>query len=417
MRYVVVGAGPAGVIAAETIRAQDAEGEIILIGGESEPAYSRMAIPYYLSDDIEEEGTYLRCDPDHLKDQSIEQREAWVTAIDPDKKELVLDGGDRLTYGQLLLATGSHPIKPPVEGLDQEGIHHCWTLEDARHIAAKANKGSRVVLMGAGFIGCIIMEALVKRGVDLTVVEMGDRMVPRMMDQVSGNLIKQWCIDKGVAVHTSTKVVAVEPNSNGSAGFKLKCDPVDALEADIVVVATGVSPSTDFLQGSGIDTQQGVVVDSTMRSSVPDIYAAGDACEGADWGTDNTAVHAIQPVAAETARIAALNMCGIPTQHQGSMAMNVLDTLGLVSVSYGQWMGVEDGEEVSSLDEAEYRYIKLQFKGDRLVGAIALGVTDHVGVLRGLIQSRVRLGVWKDRLMKDPTRIMEAYLGCTQAAS
>lgn len=418
MRYVVVGAGPAGVVAAETIRAQDAEGEIILLGGEAEPAYSRMAIPYYLSDHIEESGTYLRCDPDHLKSQSIEQRQAWVTGIDTGKQELLLEGGERLPYGRLLLATGSHPIKPPVSGLDHDGIHHCWTLEDARHIAEKATKGSKVVLMGAGFIGCIIMEALIERGVDLTVVEMGDRMVPRMMDQVSGNLIKQWCVDKGVAVHTSTRVVGVEANPEGSpTRFTLKCDPVDPLEADLVVVATGVRPSTEFLQGSGIEVKLGIVVDETMQSSVPNIYAAGDASEGADWGTNNTAVHAIQPVAVETARIAAFNMCGIPTRHQGSMAMNVLDTVGLISVSYGQWMGVEGGQEVSRLDEAEYRYIKLQFKDDRLVGAITLGMTEHVGVLRGLIQSRLKLGEWQDRLMKDPTRIMEAYLACSQPVS
>jgi len=417
MRYVVVGAGPAGVTAAEAIRAQDADGEIVLIGGESEPAYSRMAIPYLLSEQITEEGTYLRHDPNHLKNQSIDLRQAVVTAVDTDKQELVLDDGERLAYGRLLLATGSQPIKPPVEGLDQDGVHHCWTLDDARHIAAKATKGSKVVLLGAGFIGCIIMEALVERGVDLTVVEMGDRMVPRMMDQTSGNLIKQWCMSKGVSVHTSTKVLAVEEHSAGGTRFQLKCDPVDSLEADLVVVAAGVRPNISFLQGSGISIQQGVVVDASMQSNIANIYAAGDASEGCDWNTGSTAVHAVQPVAVETARIAALNMCGIPTQHSGSMAMNVLDTLGLVSVSYGQWMGVEGGTEVSQLDADEYRYVKLQFDGDCLVGAITLGMTEGVGVLRGLIQSRIRLGRWKDRLMADPTRIREAYLGCTQSAS
>ncbi len=417
MRYVVVGAGPAGITAAETIRAQDADGEIVVLGGESEPAYSRMAIPYFLSNKITESGTYLRHDPDHLKNQAIEQRQAWVTAVDSDKQELVLGSGERLAYGRLLLATGSHPIKPPVKGLDQEGIHHCWTLEDARHIAAKATQGSKVVLMGAGFIGCIIMEALVERGVDLTVVEMGDRMVPRMMDQTSGSLIKKWCIEKGVAVHTSTKVIAVESNPGGSARFLLTCDPVDPLEADLVVVAAGVQPGVSYLQGSGIEIRQGVVVDDTMQTSIANIYAAGDVCEGLDGGTGEGAVHAIQPVAVETARIAALNMCGIPTHHPGCMAMNVLDTLGLISVSYGQWMGVEDGDDVSHLDESDYRYIKLQFNGDRLVGAITLGMTEGVGVLRGLIQSKIRLGSWKDRLTKDPTRIREAYLGCTQQVS
>jgi NADPH-dependent 2,4-dienoyl-CoA reductase/sulfur reductase-like enzyme len=417
MRYVVIGAGPAGVTAVETLRVEDPQGEVILIGGEPEPAYSRMAIPYLLSNKIEERGTYLRHDAAHLNKLGVHQIQNRVTGLDAVAKQLSLEGADSISFDRLLVATGSNPVKPPISGLDQPGVHHCWTLEDARNIIKYAEPGSSVVLMGAGFIGCIIMEALVARGVKLTVVEMGDRMVPRMMDQASGNLIKQWCIDKGVTVHTSTRVLGVEANSSGTTRFLLNCDPVDPIEADLVVVAAGVKPATGFLQQSGLDLAQGVVVNEYLESSVPGIYAAGDVCEGVDWSTGEHAVHAIQPVAAETGRIAALNMVGKQTPYPGSMAMNVLDTLGLISVSYGQWMGVEGGDETHLLDESAYRYIKLQFEADRLVGAITLGMTEHVGVLRGLIQSRVSLGKWKSMLMQDPTRVMEAYLGATHLNS
>ncbi|TVO70070.1 NAD(P)/FAD-dependent oxidoreductase [Sedimenticola selenatireducens] len=417
MRYVVIGAGPAGVTAVETLRVEDPQGEVILIGGEPEPAYSRMAIPYLLSNKIEEQGTYLRHDAAHLEKLGVQQIQNRVTGLDAMAKQLSLEGADSISFDRLLVATGSNPVKPPISGLDQPGVHHCWTLEDARNIIKYAEPRSSVVLMGAGFIGCIIMEALVARGVKLTVVEMGDRMVPRMMDQVSGNLIKQWCIDKGVTVHTSTRVLGVEANSSGTTRFLLNCDPVDPIEADLVVVAAGVKPATGFLQQSGLNLAQGVVVNEFLESSVPGIYAAGDVCEGVDWGTGEQAVHAIQPVAAETGRIAALNMVGKVTAYPGSMAMNVLDTLGLISVSYGQWMGVGGGDETHLLDESAYRYIKLQFEADRLVGAITLGMTEHVGVLRGLIQSRVSLGKWKSILMQDPTRVMEAYLGATHLNS
>lgn len=414
MRHVIIGAGPAGVTAAETLRKQDPAAEVVLIGDEPEPAYSRMAIPYYLSNKIGERGTYLRHDPDHLDKLGIGQIQGRVTRVDSAAKQLQLAGADPVGFDRLLLATGSNPIKPPIQGLDQPGVHHCWTLEDARNIVKYAAPGSRVVLMGAGFIGCIIMEALVARGVKLTVVEMGDRMVPRMMDQASGNLIKQWCLNKGVDVHTSTRVLGIETGRDGSTRFRLACEPVDDIDADLVVVAAGVKPATGYLEGSGIEIGQGVVVNDFLESSVPGIYAAGDTCEGMDWGTGQRAVHAIQPVAAETGRTAALNMCGQPTRHHGSMAMNVLDTLGLISVSYGQWMGVDGGQEVHRIDESAYRYIKLQFQEDRLVGAITLGMTEHVGVLRGLIQTRLRLGRWQQHLLQDPTRIMEAYLGAAQ---
>ena len=411
MRYIVIGAGPAGVTAAETLRAQDREGEILLIGGEPEPAYSRMAIPYLMANRIEESGTYLRQTPFHFEGLDIQQLHGEVASVDTAANVVDLADGSRLPYDRLLLATGSEPIRPPIEGLDQPGIHHCWTLEDARNIIALANPGSKVVLMGAGFIGCIIMEALVERGVDLTVVEMGDRMVPRMMDQVAGGLIKRWCIERGVRVHTSTRVTAV---GRSGPGLQLQLEPANTLEADLIVVATGVRPAVRFLSGSGIEVDTGVLVNEFLQSSVPNVYAAGDACEGFDWSSGKRMVNAIQPVAVETGRVAALNMAGVETAYPGGLAMNVLDTLGLISTSYGQWMGVEGGEESHLLDEARYRYIKLQFAEDRLVGAIALGVTEHVGVLRGLIQSRVRLGGWKQRLLSDPSRLMEAYLATTQ---
>ncbi len=406
MRHVIVGRGPAGVVAAETLRAHDRASEVVLVGDEPGPAYSRMAIPYLLARQIDEEGTWLRHDAGHFERLGIEQLETRVEALNAESKTLALANGTTLDYDRLLLATGSSPVDPPIEGVDLPRVHHCWTLEDAHLIMESAEAGSRVVLMGAGFIGCIIMEALKLRGVRLTVVEAGDRMVPRMMDQVAGNLIKQWCIDQGIEVRTSTRVTRIEP---GDGGLWLHCEPGEPMQADLVVVATGVRPNVGFLQESGVEIGNGIRVDAHQRSSVDDVYAAGDVCEGVSW-QGGRGVHAIQPMAVETARVAALNMVGREATHVGSLDMNVLDTLGLISVSYGQWMGVEGGDSASQLDERSGRYVKLQFDGDRLIGGITLGITEHVGALRGLIQSRRHLGVWKKRLMENPTRFMEAWV-------
>ncbi|MCP3867238.1 MAG: NAD(P)/FAD-dependent oxidoreductase [Gammaproteobacteria bacterium] len=416
MRYVIIGAGPAGVVAAETLRKQDPKGEVILIGDEPEPAYSRMAIPYLLAEHIDERGTYLRHATDHFENLGIRQIHEKVTAVDGTGHTLTLQSGESINFDRLLIASGSRPVAPPIPGLDQPGVHHCWTLADARYIADYAKAGSKVVLMGAGFIGSIIMEALVERHVELTVLEMGDRMVPRMMDQTAGNLIKHWCIDHGVNVRTSTRVMEVKPDDTGIARLTLECEAAKPIQADLVVVATGVRPETRYLENSGVQIRQGVVVNDYLQTTLPDIYAAGDVCEALEWGTGNHAVHAIQPVAAETGRVAAMNMTGSNTLYAGSLQMNILDSIGLISTSYGQWQGVENGESSELLDEARFRYIKLQFEADRLVGAITLGMTEHVGVLRGLIQSRTRLGRWKEHLMKDPSRIMEAYLGATHSA-
>jgi NAD(P)H-nitrite reductase large subunit len=413
MEHVIIGAGPAGVIAAETLRKVDPQASVTIIGDEPEPPYSRMALPYYLSERIQEEGTYLRKSKKYYEDAGIRIIRDRVTQIDNKTKSLQLDKDGSITFDKLLIATGAHPIRPPIPGMELTGVHSCWTLEDGRAIAKKASPGASVVLMGAGFIGCIILEALAKRGVQLTVVEMEDRMVPRMMNQIAGNLIKEWCQNKGVTVHTSTRVESIEQGIGEKLVVKLSNG--DAINANLVISATGVKSNIEFLDGSGIETEFGVLVNDHLQTSNPDVYAAGDVCQGKDFSTGEYSVQAIQPTAADHGRIAAMNMAGKNSRHQGSVNMNVLDTMGLVSSSYGLWMGVNGGDAVELNDPERFRYLSLQFEDDVMVGAQALGLTQHVGILRGLIQTRLPLGKWKNHLMKDPTRLMEAYLGSTQA--
>ena len=188
LHHVILGAGPAGVIAAETLRRQSPNDRITLVGDEHEPPYSRMAIPYLLIGNIDERGTYLRKSDDHFNRLCIEEVRARAQSVDAKKREVHLDNGQTLAFDRLLIATGSRPVRPPIPGIDSPQVHPCWTLEDARAIQRLAQPGARVLQMGAGFIGCIIMEALANRGVELSVVEMGDRMVPRMMNDPAGNM-------------------------------------------------------------------------------------------------------------------------------------------------------------------------------------------------------------------------------------
>lgn len=410
MHHVIIGAGPAGVAAADQLRALDPAARITLVSGEAGAPYSRMAIPYLLTGRIGEDGTLLRPDPGHYDKARIACRRGEVSGIDTAQRRVRFADGSDLAYDRLLIATGARPLRPPIPGLDLPGVHTCWTLEDARAIAAKAQPGAHVVLMGAGFIGCIVLEALAERGVALTVVEMGDRMVPRMMDATAGGMLKRWCEAKGVRVLTGTRIAAI--HSNPAAGDELVVDLHDGqrLPAHLVVISAGVTPNVEFLQGSGIRLDRGVLVDDHLCSSVPDVYAAGDVAQGRDLLTGGHDVHAIQPTAVEHGRIAAMNMAGIPATYQGSLQMNVLDTLGLISTSFGQWMGVAGGDGAEAVDLDDFRYMRLEFDQDRLVGATSVGFTQHVGALRGLIQTGVRLGSWKDKLKAAPQRVMEAYL-------
>lgn len=415
MRHIILGAGPAGVIAAETIRKHAPHDQIYLVGDEPEAPYSRMAIPYLLIGHIGESGTHLRHAGDHYQRLGIELKRNRAVMVDTAAKTVTMDDGSVHGFDRLLIATGSSPATPPIPGIAGPGVHPCWTLADARAIMALAGKNAKVLQMGAGFIGCIIMEALAARGVKLSVVEMGDRMVPRMMGPVAGGMIKDWCEKKGVNVYTGARVEEIE--RHGQGGMKVRLSTGQKLEADLVISATGVKPNIGFLQDSGVRCLVGVLTDEHLQTSVPGIYAAGDCAEAFDKVSGTTIVSAIQPNAAEQARVAALNMVGRVTALKGVTQINVLDTLGLISASFGNWQGVPGGEQVELTQRAEGRHLSLQFAGDKLVGCNAIGWTEHVGVMRGLVEGEVSLGPWKQKLLHDPTLLMEAYLDRAQAQS
>lgn len=413
MRHLIIGSGPAGVVAAETLRKADPAAEITLLCGEAGPPYSRMAIPYLLKGDIAETGTHLRKDADHYARLRIQLVQASAKAVDTAARTVDI-GGRSLPYDRLLIATGSRPSRERIPGIGLPGVQACWTLDDARTLLAQARPGTRIVQMGAGFVGCIIMEGLLSRGVDLTILVRSGYMVRRMMNATASGMLRAWCEAKGVKILTHT-----QPTGLASEGGALQVTLADGrvLPADIYLSAVGVDPNLDFLEGSGIALGQGILVDANLQSNVPGIYAAGDVAEATDHLTGKRQLNAIQPNAVEQGRIAALNMAGRPTRFKGSFVFNVLTTLGLVSSSFGEWQGVPGGESTEVLDEARYRYLNLQFEGDRLVGANTVGFTDHVGALRGLIEGRVRLGAWKQRLMADPTLIMQAYLAAAHGVA
>lgn len=413
MRHVIIGAGPAGVVAAETIRKTDPSASVTIIGEEKETPYSRMAIPYFLHGRIEEKGTHLRTSDEQYNNKGIEIIRARVDKVEPGSNTLTLDNGETVNYDQLLIATGSHPYSSNLDDLNSPRVQTCWTLEDARKIAELAKEGEEVLLVGAGFVACIIMNALVARGTKLTTIVRGKQMVRSMMNPTASTMVKRWCEKEGIRVLTETTIE--DANCNDAGELEVIFKSGDKMNPALVIVATGVQPNIEFLEGSGIETDNGILVDEYLCSNIPNIYAAGDVAQGYDFSTGEQSVHIIQPTAVDHGRTSALNMAGRKCKFQGSILMNVLDTMGLISGSFGRWQGIEGGDSAELLDEENYKYINLQFDGDRLIGALTLGHTDHVGVVRGLIQSQVKLGDWKDKLKDDPSQFMSAYLAKTQA--
>lgn len=413
MKYVIIGAGPAGVRAAEALRQEDPNGEITLVSGEPGEPYARMAVPYILSGRIDEEGAQQRKTFGHFDTLRIRylNNKALKVRAEKDGGTVELDDGVTLDYDRLLVATGSSPTLPPIPGTDLEGCITCWTLDDARVIASNIKPGAKVVIMGAGFVAGVIMKPLVEAGVDLSIIAGRSGQILRsMMTPVGSKMLQRWLEIKGVNVITKGHSERIDP------GPRLVMDN-QTLDADLIILATGVRPNVSFLEGTGAEIDDGIVIDDHMQTSVPCIYAAGDVAQGRDFSTGEWIVHALQPTATEHGRVAGFNMAGKKVDYRGSLGMNVLDTVGLISYTFGLWKGREGEDTVESIDEEHFLYTRLCFEADTLIGAITIGNTRHVGAIRGLIQTRRHLGVWKDKLMQHPEQLMEAFVDLSKTAT
>ena len=415
-RHVIIGGGPAGINAIETIRELESEeSSITLIS--NEPAYSRMALPYFIAREVPEnhlligDGDYFQ----RLKVQPLLGKR--VIALDNQGHKIRLDDSSVVEFDDLLIATGSSALQPNIPGADQDGVYNLWTLGDARQVAAKGEgRQPEVVLVGAGFIGFIILNAMHKLGWKLSVVELESHVLPRMLDRTGAGLVENWLRDRGVQVYTGAKVLEISTGEKKN----LRLSDGQTLSADIVILATGISANIDFLSGSGINTDQGILVNSRMETNIASTYAAGDVAQGPDLLGGVSAVHAIQPTAVDHGRIAGANMVGQAIDYPGSLIINVLDVAGLHCASFGLWQKT-DPETTVILNPGHPIYRKLVWQDDRMVGALFVGPIEDttmladVGMVKGLIQAKAALGEWKQYIEEKPWDLRRPYIASKAA--
>ena len=278
MRHVIVGAGPAAIHAIETIRQCESDRSSITLISD-EPAHARMALPYWLSGKIEREDTYT-ADAAWFERHGVDGRiGARALSVDVEKKTLALDSGESVAYDRLLIATGSTPALPPIPGADLERVMPLWRLEHvANLLEATADLGRpRVVFVGAGFVSMILVGALMKADWDLAVIEQAPHILPRMLDPAAAACAERFLESRRVELHLGCTARAIE--ADGAKRIVHLSDG-GRIEADAVVLATGVRPAIAWLHDSPIATEDGILVDAHMQTNVPDVYAAGDVAQG-----------------------------------------------------------------------------------------------------------------------------------------
>jgi phenylglyoxylate dehydrogenase epsilon subunit len=403
-KYLIVGSSHAGLSALEAIRAQDREGSITLLTQEKYLPYSPTILPYVVSGLVEAANTYLR-DEEALNRNGVNfKRGAKVIRVEPEARTVSLETGETLGYENLLLATGAKPALPPIAGLKGAPYHVLRTLDDALGLQSAAQKASSAIVLGGGLIGMHAAENMAKRGRQVTVVEAMPQILPGYFDTQAAGLVQRVFSEQGIKTLTGSAVTRVSA-SNGGCVVSLDSGP--DLSADLLLVATGVSPCTEYLAESGIEVHEGILVDDTMRASASHVWAAGDVAQARGFFNSEKRINATIPNAVEQGRIAGMDMVDDPavSPFPGGLAMNAYRFLGNQAFSVGLNV-VPDSDESYEVDKVFHptslQYQKLIFKEGRLVGASGINSNLDPGIMAQLIGRRVELGEVKAQLVSAP---------------
>jgi NAD(P)H-nitrite reductase large subunit len=399
MRIVIIGNSVAMVGAVEAIRKYDTSSEIVVISDETYHVYSRPLISYYLGNLVSEEKMIYREKDFYRKNKVETVFGIKAISIDERKKEVHLENGDSISFDKLLIATGGKPIIPPVEGLNKKNVHTFIKMDDAKKLKEAAKPGSKAVIVGGGLIGFKAAEGLHHLGVDVTIVELADRILSTILDAEGASLVSQSLQNDGIKIITGTTVDKIIGDEYVK-GVLLKNG--QELEADNLIIAIGVVPNVDVVKNTSISINRGILVDNTMKTSVEDVYAAGDVAEGYDMLVESNRVVPIWPNAYMQGEIAGYNMIGINKSFKGIFPMNSIGYKNTNMITAGITNPQqEEFEIISKIDHNRKYYKKFVVKENRLVGFILINDIDRAGLFTGFIKNETDITPFKKYLLND----------------
>ena len=401
-KYLIVGSSHAGLAALEAIRMQDLHGGITMVTQENCQPYSPTILPYVVSGQTPVENVTLR-DQAWFESRSARLRTACkVVRVDPAAHLIVLENGEVLKYEKLLLATGAEPAAPPFPGL--EDVDYCVlrTLADTVKLRQNMARAKTAVVLGAGLIAMHAVENLFQAGLDVSVV-VRSRILRGYFDQQASSMIERAFTEVGVRMITGSRVRRV---SRTEGGCRVELDNGGEVDGGLLLAAMGVKACIGYLHGSGVQVDQGILVDETMRTSAPDIWAAGDVAQAKGFFGRERTIETTLPNAVEQGRIAGMDMAGDPglKKFRGCVSMNTCNFFGHRAFSVG-WVDTTDVPDVDVRLDVSTRdsfYRKMVFKDGRLIGTSGINTNLDPGVMLELIRRRIDLTGIMDRFTSAP---------------
>jgi NAD(P)H-nitrite reductase large subunit len=394
MKLVIIGNSAAAVGCIEGFRKFDHESDIVLISKEPHHVYGRPLISYLLQGKTDMARMKWRGEDFNEKNRVKPLLGKTAVKIDASEKTVALDDGVIIQYDKLLYATGSRPFVPPVEGLDRvKNRHFFMTLDDALSLEKSVDENSKVMILGAGLIGLKCAEALAGKVKAIDVIDMADRVLPSVLDETGSVLVQNAAEDAGVNFHLGTSAARF-----GDAWVELTNGR--ALSFDALVVAVGVRPNVELLKEAGTAVNRGIVIDACGRTSLPDVFAAGDCTECRDLASGTSRILALLPNAYLKGESAGRTMAGKESPFEQAIPLNAGGFFGLHIATAGSY----DGE--CHVVKSQGGYKRLITKDSVLKGFILAGDVSRSGIYTAMIRNRTPLNEVDFELLKERPQLM-----------
>lgn len=382
--YLIIGGGIAGTIAAEVIKEKDSSGSLTIVDSDPYPLYSKVLLSSYLRNKIGFEKLFLRKESDY-KDKKIDTffREE-VVKVDAQNKKVFLKSGSEIFYNKLLLASGGTPKKTiNLEGVDNSKILYFRTLDDAKKIKEKMKDAKKVIVIGGSFISLELAELFFASGIDVSVVLRGDRFFRGVLDKESSEIIRKNLEEKGISVLSNTEI-----------------GKIDIENVDIIAAGVGLEKNIDFLTGSGIKTEKGILANEYLETNISDIWTAGDVAEYFDINIGKHRLEGNWLAAFLQGKVAGSNMTGGKDIFKYLSGYNLVN-LGLNISFIGDTMIDTGTEVVIRGDLGKNERAQLFLRNGILIGATQINASKEKGILAMLIDKKVDLSSYLKNL-EDP---------------
>lgn len=402
VKHLIIGNSTAAVGAVEGLRRVDREAPVTLLAREPHHTYSRPLISYLLAGEIDDARMHYRPADFYEANRVYARLGVEVERVDAESRVAITTAGMEIPFEKLLIATGGKPFVPPMEGADAVGVFTFTSWDDAKRMAAHIEEADakRAVVIGGGLIGIKSAEALHARGLEVTMVELADRVLPLALDETASRLAAAAIAEAGVELVCGTTVDRIVAPEGRVEGVALKTGR--EIACDLVVVAIGVVPETGIVDGSAVETARGIIIDQRCETSVRGIYAAGDVAQGTDALTGESRPIPIFPNAYRQGSVAGANMAGGEATVNSSFAMNSVEVFGLPTISVGLATAEGEGHEVlTRIGEKARTYRRIVLRGSRVVGALSVGDIDRMGIFTGLIRHGIDVSSARELLLSD----------------